>query len=169
MNVFNRVFMAVPAISKNSLIVKGFICIWVILLSNNIANAQVNRLEANRGDALSALMRPKAVQFDCKLLHTGQFLTKINGKITKIVRTATTETDYLNGSTKNPVIYQIKWVSNCECILTPLAKTYKTHQEIPKGAIFTIDVYVRNTHSWTETISANYTQGKVNVEVTKIK
>jgi hypothetical protein len=105
---------------------------------------------------------------DCKPVREGTFKTTINGKVTIMKRTATTELDYLDGSTV-PVTYTVKWKVDCSYTLTPTQETLKLHPEIKKNAVFTVETFLQNTHSYTQVLSANYTKAKTNIEVYKIK
>lgn len=104
----------------------------------------------------------------CDQLHLGKFKTISGGKNVFITRTSTTETDQLEGD-GNPTVYKIKWKGQCEFVLTPTPETFRKHPEIPRGAVLTVNIYSRNTDSWTETFTTNYSKGMVNVDIYKIK
>jgi hypothetical protein len=114
------------------------------------------------------LKGPEPEALDCKTLRTGTFKSIIQGKTTIMERTATTETDYLDGNVVS-AIYAVKWLNDCTYTLTPTEQTIKLHPEIKKGTIFTVEIVLKNTNSYTTIVSANYTKAKNNVEVYKVK
>jgi len=114
------------------------------------------------------LKGPDPMVLDCKPLRTGTFKSIVQGKTTIMERTATTETDYLDGGVI-AAIYNIKWINDCTYTLTPTEQTIKLHPEIKKGAVFTVETAMKNTNSYTQVVSVNYSKAKTNVEVYKIK
>ncbi len=114
------------------------------------------------------LKGPEPVVLDCKTLRTGTFKSIIQGKTTIMERTATTETDYLDGNVVS-AIYAVKWLNDCTYTLTPTEQTIKLHPEMKKGSIFTVEIVLKNTNSYTTIVSANYAKAKNNVEVYKVK
>jgi len=117
--------------------------------------------------AIPKLKGPEPEVLDCKKLRTGKFRSLIDGKTTIMERTPTTETDYLDGNVVS-AIYTVKWLNDCTYTLTPTEQTVKLHPEIRKGAVFTVEIVLKNTNSYTTVVSANYTKVKNNIEVYKI-
>ena len=139
-----------------------FAFVALLFVMAGAAHAQSKKM------VIPKLKRPDPIVLDCKPLKQGTFKMTMDGKVTIMKREGNIETDYLDGS-KNPAIYKIKWKNDCTFVLTPTAETYKTHPEIRKGAVFTIETFMKNTSSYTQVVSANYTTAKYNIEVYKIK
>jgi hypothetical protein len=129
--------------------------------------AEAAHAQSNKG-VIPNMKAPAPPVLDCRPLRTGTFKTTIKGKTTVMERTATTESDYLDGAVV-PVIYKIKWTGDCSYTLTPTPQTLKLHPEIRKDAVFTVETYLKNTYSYTQVLSANYSKAKTNIEVYKVK
>jgi hypothetical protein len=134
----------------------------LLFVMGEAAHAQSKKM------VIPKLKGPEPIVLDCKPLKQGTFKTTLDGKVTIMKREGNIETDYLDGS-KVPAVYTIKWKNDCTLVLTPTPETYKTHPEIRKGAVFTMETFMKNTSSYTQVVSANYTAAKYNIEVYKIK
>ena len=105
-----------------------------------------------------------AQTINCKKYHNGTFKAVYFGKTIIIKRYGDTQTEYVSNE-KYPVIYKVRWLSDCKYTLKPTPQTIKLHPDIKKGTVLTVEMVQQNTNSFTKIVSANYANAKVNLEL----
>jgi hypothetical protein len=116
---------------------------------------------------LLGFVQANAQTLDCKKFRTGEFKMNYMGKSTRIIRTATRQTQYFD-TVKKPIEFAVKWVDDCTFTLT-LLKQLKGHPEIPEKAMMTMKIVHTGPNSYTQITTANFTPQAITNEIYKIK
>jgi hypothetical protein len=106
---------------------------------------------------------------DCKPLRNGTFKIVQYRKTTIIKRYGSSQLEYADNSTVPNASYIVKWKNGCTYTLTPTRAMLKQHPEVKKNMVLTVETFLKNTDSYTQVVSSNYSRAKTNVNVYKIK
>ena len=139
-----------------------FVFILLPFVTIKEANAQ------SKVPVIPKLKGPEPTPLNCKQYHNGTFKTTYFQKTIIIKRSGDTQLEYVNKQ-KTPIAYKVKWLSDCTYTLTPTSETARRHHDIKKNTVLTVDIVQQNTRSFTQVVSANYSNAKVNLEVYPIK
>ena len=134
----------------------------MLFVASIAAHAQVKK------QAIPKLKGPEPTPLNCKQYHNGTFKIPYLDKTIIVKRHGDIQEEY-EGLDKPAIVYKVKWLSDCTYTLTPTAETVKQHKDIKKNTVLTVDIVQQNTASFTQIVSANYSNAKVNLEVYPVK